>query len=116
MLFVCYEKCGTCKKAEKYLRERGHAFRKRDIKSARPSLAELTTWHKMSGLPLRRFFNTSGTLYKEMHLKEKLALMTEEEQLALLAADGMLVKRPLLIGEDFVLAGFKTSEWEAQGL
>ena len=110
MLFVCYDKCGTCKKAEKYLLE------KRDIKSEKPSLEELTAWYKASGLPLKRFYNTSGKLYKELNLKEKIPTMSEEEQLELLASDGMLVKRPILVNGNDVLIGFKLAEYEAKGL
>ena len=116
MLFVCYAKCSTCKKAEQYLLQKGISFSKRDIKENNPSLEELTAWYKASGLPLKRFFNTSGILYKEMQLKNKLKDMTEAEQLALLATDGMLVKRPLVITEDYVLVGFKEAEWQARGL
>ena len=112
MLFVCYDKCGTCKKAEKYLLNKGYTLEKRDIKSEKPSLEELTAWYKASGLPLKRFYNTSGKLYKELNLKDKIPTMTEEEQLILLASDGMLVKRPLLIGEDFILAGFREADWQ----
>ena len=111
MLFVCYDKCGTCKKAEKYLQDKGYTLEKRDIKSEKPSLEELTAWYKASGLPLKRFYNTSGKLYKELNLKDKILTMSEEEQLELLASDGMLVKRPLAIGDDFVLVGFKDAEW-----
>ena len=114
MLFVCYDKCGTCKKAEKYLLDKGYTLEKRDIKTEKPSLEELTAWYKASGLPLKRFYNTSGKLYKELNLKEKIPTMSEEEQLALLAADGMLVKRPILVGEDFVLVGFRQAEWETR--
>lgn len=112
MLFVCYPKCTTCQKARKWLQEQGIAFEERDIKLDRPSEAELRAWHRISGLPLKRFFNTSGLQYKALGLKDKLPGMTEEEQYALLATDGMLVKRPLLVGEDFVLPGFKQAEWE----
>ena len=114
MLFVCYPKCSTCKKAEKWLDARGSEYEKRDIKTQNPSADELREWWERSGLPLKRFFNTSGNLYKEMKLKDRLPGMSEEEQIALLATDGMLVKRPLLIGEDFVLAGFRQAEWEAK--
>ena len=116
MLFICYPKCTTCKKAQKRLEELGAAFSVRDIREERPSLEELRAWHKQSGLPLKRFFNTSGQLYKELALKEKLPAMSEEEQLALLASDGMLVKRPLVVAQDFVLVGFKPQEWAAKGL
>ena len=116
MLFVCYPKCTTCQKAEKYLKEKGVAYTMRHIKEDNPTLEELTAWYKLSGLPLKRFFNTSGMLYKELQLKDKLPAMSEEEQLQLLATDGMLVKRPLVVTEDFVLAGFKEKEWQAKGL
>ena len=110
--FICYPRCTTCQKAQKWLDENNIQYEFRDIKLDNPSHEELTAWHKMSGLPLKKFFNTSGLLYKSMDLKNKLPTMTEEEQLALLATDGMLVKRPLLIGEDFVLAGFRQDDWE----
>ena len=116
MLFVCYDKCGTCKKAEKYLLDKGYTLEKRDIKGDKPSLEELTAWYKASGLPLKRFYNTSGKLYKELNLKDKIPTMTEEEQLALLASDGMLVKRPILVHGGDVLIGFKQAEYEAKGL
>ena len=116
MLFVCYDKCGTCKKAEKYLLDKGYTLEKRDIKGDKPSLEELTAWYKASGLPLKRFYNTSGKLYKELNLKVKIPTMTEEEQLALLASDGMLVKRPILVNGEDVLIGFKLAEYEAMGL
>ena len=111
MLFVCYPKCTTCQKAEKYLIENNISFDKRDIKQDNPSVEELKIWHKKSNLPLKRFFNTSGLQYKNLNLKDKLPNMTEQEQLDLLATDGMLVKRPLLIGTDFVVVGFKEQEW-----
>ena len=116
MVFVCYDKCGTCKKAEKYLLDKGYTLEKRDIKGDKPSLEELTAWYKASGLPLKRFYNTSGKLYKELNLKDKIPTMTEEEQLALLASDGMLVKRPILVNGEDVLIGFKMAEYEAKGL
>ena len=116
MLFVCYDKCGTCKKAEKYLLDKGITLEKRDIKNDKPSLEELTAWYKASGLPLRRFYNTSGKLYKELNLKDKIPTMSEEEQLALLASDGMLVKRPIVVDGENVLIGFKQAEYEAKGL
>ena len=106
-----FPKCTTCQKAKKWLDDNKIEYEIRDIKEDNPSLDELTAWHKMSGLPLKKFFNTSGLLYKSMELKDKLPTMSEEEQLKLLSTDGMLVKRPLLIGEDFVLVGFKESEW-----
>lgn len=112
MLFVCYPKCSTCQKAKAWLQERGVAFDERDIKQDNPTEQELRAWHEKSGLPLKRFFNTSGLQYKALGLKDKLPAMTEDEQYALLATDGMLVKRPLLIGEDFALSGFKVKEWE----
>ena len=112
MLFICYPKCTTCKKAQAWLDAQGTAYDLRDIKQENPSEEELRIWWKASGLPLKKFFNTSGLQYKALQLKDKLPTMTEEEQLALLATDGMLVKRPLLIGENFVLAGFRQPEWE----
>ena len=112
MIFVCYPKCSTCKKARKWLEENGIAFDERDIKEENPTRKELVKWHKQSGLPLRRFFNTSGMLYRELQLKDKLPNMTEDEMYDLLASDGMLVKRPLLIKDDVVLVGFKQGEWE----
>ena len=113
MLFVCYPKCSTCQRAKKWLEERGAAFTLRDIKRDNPTAAELSDWHKRSGLPLKRFFNTSGLQYKALGLKDKLPNMGEREQLELLAGDGMLVKRPILVGEDFVLVGFREGEWDA---
>ena len=107
MLFVEYPKCTTCKKARKWLDQQGWEYTSRHIKEENPTAEELREWHQKSGLPLKRFFNTSGALYREMGLKDKLADMSEEEQYALLATDGMLVKRPVLVGEDFVLTGFK---------
>ena len=109
--FICYPKCTTCQKAKKWLDDNKIEYELRDIKEDNPTLEELTAWYKQSGLPLKKFFNTSGLLYKSMELKDKLPAMSEEEQLKLLATDGMLVKRPLVIGEDFVLVGFKESEW-----
>ena len=111
MLFICYPKCSTCQKARKWLEENGIPYEMRDIKVENPSAQELAEWHRRSGLPLKKFFNTSGMLYKSMELKDKLPGMPEEEMLRLLATDGMLVKRPLLVGEDFVLVGFKESAW-----
>lgn len=111
MTFVCYPKCTTCQKAKKWLDDNKISYELRDIKTENPSCEELAAWHKLSGLPLRKFFNTSGLLYKSMALKDKLPGMSEEEMLRLLATDGMLVKRPLLIGGDFVLVGFKEAEW-----
>ena len=110
--FICYPKCTTCQKAKKWLDDNKIEYELRDIKEDNPSLDELTAWHQMSGLPLKKFFNTSGLLYKSMELKDKLPTMSEEDQLKLLATDGMLVKRPLLVGEDSVLVGFKESDWE----
>ena len=112
MLFVCYPKCSTCQKAKAWLQERGVAFDERDIKQDNPTEQELRAWHEKSGLPLKRFFNTSGLQYKALGLKDKLPAMTEDEQYALLATDGMLVKRPLLIGDGFALAGFREADWE----
>lgn len=112
MLFLEYPKCTTCKKAKKWLNDHGAKFEDRDIKEKNPTAEELKTWYQKSGLPLKRFFNTSGMLYKSMQLKDRLPDMSEEEQLALLASDGMLVKRPLLIKGDTVLVGFKEEEWE----
>ena len=109
--FICYPKCTTCQKARKWLDDNNIEYEFRDIKLENPSLEELTAWYKLSGLPLRKFFNTSGLLYKSMELKTKLPNMTDEEMLSLLATDGMLVKRPLAIGDDFVLVGFKEAEW-----
>ena len=109
--FICYPKCTTCQKAKKWLDDNKIDYEVRDIKADNPTFEELSAWHKMSGLLLKKFFNTSGLLYKSMCLKDKLPNMSDEEQLKLLATDGMLVKRPLLIGEDFVLVGFKENEW-----
>ena len=113
MLFVCYPKCTTCQKAQKWLDEHGVAYTVRHIKDERPTRAELEQWHARSGLPLKRFFNTSGLQYKALGLKDKLPAMSQAEQLDLLASDGMLVKRPLLVGEDVVLVGFRQDQWEA---
>lgn len=112
MLFVHYPKCTTCQKAKKWLDDRGIAYEARHIKEENPTAEELREWHRRSGLPLKRFFNTSGLKYKELELKDRLPGMSEEEQYALLAADGMLVKRPLVVAEDFVLTGFKEKEWD----
>lgn len=112
MLFIHYPPCSTCQRARKWLDEHGVSYEPRHIKEENPSYEELRTWYSRSGLPLKRFFNTSGLLYKSLGLKEKLAAMSEEEQLRLLASDGMLVKRPLLITEDKILVGFKEAEWE----
>ena len=109
--YICYPKCTTCQKAQKWLDDNGVSYDLRDIKLNNPTFSELTEWHAKSGLPLKKFFNTSGLKYKSLDLKNKLPQMTEEEMLSLLSTDGMLVKRPLVIGEDFVLGGFKESEW-----
>ena len=111
MLVLVYRKCSTCIKALKWLEANNIAFEERPIVDQNPTYEELKAWYQMSGLPLKKFFNTSGMIYKEMKLKDKLAEMSEEEQLQLLATNGMLVKRPLVVGEDFVLTGFKESEW-----
>ena len=109
--FICYPKCTTCQKAKKWLDDNKIEYEFRDIKLDNPILDELTAWYKQSGLPLKKFFNTSGLLYKSLDLKNKLLAMSEDEMLKLLATDGMLVKRPLLVGDDFVLVGFKEAEW-----
>ncbi|MDD7396186.1 MAG: arsenate reductase family protein [Eubacteriales bacterium] len=111
MTFICYPKCTTCRKAQKWLDENGISYTFRDIKMEHPTYEELAAWHRRSGLPLKKFFNTSGLLYKSMELKDRLPAMSEDEMLKLLAADGMLVKRPLLVGDDFVLVGFREAEW-----
>ena len=111
MIFLCYPKCTTCQKAQKWLDAKGIPYAPRHIKEQNPTVAELRQWHQKSGLPLKKFFNTSGLLYKEMQLKEKLPAMSEEEQLKLLATNGMLVKRPLLVNDEMVLVGFKAAEW-----
>ena len=112
MEFLCYAKCSTCQKAKKWLDANEINYTERPIKEQNPSVEELKKWHERSGLPLKKFFNTSGLLYKEMQLKDKLPKMSEEEQYELLASDGMLVKRPMMIGDDFVLVGFKEADWE----
>lgn len=112
-VFICYEKCGTCKKAEKWMIARGIAYKKRSVREENPSSEELKAWQKISGLPIRRFFNTSGQLYKSMNLKEKLKEMSEEEQFKLLGTDGMLVKRPILLCDGAVLVGFQPEMWES---
>ena len=109
--FICYPKCTTCQRAKKWLDDNKIEYELRDIKLDNPKLDELTEWYNKSGLPIKKFFNTSGLLYKSLDLKNKLPEMTEDEMFKLLATDGMLVKRPLLIGEDFVLVGFKAAEW-----
>ncbi len=111
MLLLCYPKCTTCQKAKKWLDDKGLTYTERSITEENPTYEELLKWYKMSGLPLKRFFNTSGVLYKNLHLKDKLAEMSEEEQLKLLATNGMLVKRPLLVLDDTVLVGFRENEW-----
>ncbi|SER44812.1 arsenate reductase family protein [Lachnobacterium bovis] len=112
MLVLCYPRCTTCKKALKWLDEKGIEYTTRHIVEENPTYDELSNWYPKSGLPLKRFFNTSGNAYKEMQLKDKLKTMTEEEQLKLLSTNGMLVKRPLLVEDDKVLVGFKEPEWE----
>ena len=112
MLVLVYRKCSTCIKALKWLEENQVTFMERPIVEENPSYEELQEWYKMSGLPLKKFFNTSGLLYKELGLKDKLPQMSEDEQLKLLATNGMLVKRPLVVGEDFVITGFREKEWE----
>lgn len=114
MLFVHYPKCTTCKRAKKWLDEHQISYEERDIKENNPSLEELKEWYQRSGLPLKRFFNTSGILYKEIKLKDKLPEMSEDEQLALLASDGMLVKRPIVVTKESVLVGFKEAQWEEE--
>lgn len=109
--FICYPKCTTCQKAAKWLDDNKKEYEMRDIKADNPTYQELKEWHEKSGLPLKKFFNTSGMLYRSMELKDKLPKMSDEEQLKLLAADGMLVKRPILTDGNFVLVGFKESEW-----
>lgn len=110
--FVCYPKCTTCQKAKKWLDDNNIEYEIRDIKLEKPTLQELKEWHKQSGLPIKRFFNTSGLLYKSLDLKNKLPQMSENEMLSLLSSDGMLVKRPILVGEGLILVGFKESEWK----
>ena len=111
ILFVEYPKCSTCKKAKNWLDEKGISYQDRHIKEENPSADELRKWHEMSGYHIKKFVNTSGMLYREMQLKDKLGSMSDEEVYALLATDGMLVKRPILVGDDFVLTGFKEAEW-----
>ena len=112
MIFLCYPKCSTCQKAKKWLLEHHVEFEERHIVEERPSYEELKKWHEMSGLPCKKFFNTSGLVYKELQLKDKLPAMSDDEMLKLLATNGMLVKRPLLVDEDQVLIGFRESEWK----
>ncbi len=112
--FICYPKCTTCQRAKKWLDDNGIQYELRDIKLDNPTFDELDAWHRASGLPLKKFFNTSGLLYKSLDLKNKLPEMSEGEMLDLLSSDGMLVKRPLLIGDDFVLVGFKEIDWEVK--
>ena len=112
MLFVNYPKCSTCKKTRKFLEEKGVAFENRDIKEQNPTVDELKEWIAKSGLPVKKFFNTSGMLYRQMELKDKLPNMSEQEMIELLATDGMLVKRPILVSEDKVLVGFRQAEWD----
>ena len=113
MIFLCYPKCSTCQKAKKWLEDNQIQYELRDIKAEHPTYEELKLWHSRSGLPLKKFFNTSGQLYKSMALKDKLPGMTEDEMLRLLATDGMLVKRPLLITDELVLVGFREAQWES---
>lgn len=113
MLFVCYPKCTTCQRAEKWLVSKGISYEMRNIKEKNPSIDELKAWYSASDLPLTRFFNTSGQLYRSMNLKDRLPAMSEQEMLSLLSADGMLVKRPILVSEDKVLVGFREKEWES---
>ncbi len=113
MVFVCYPRCTTCQKARSWLVENNLEFTERNIKEENPTLEELKEWHKKSGLPLKKFFNTSGMKYRELNLKDRLTEMSDEEQFELLSSDGMIVKRPILVGDDFVLVGFKESEWKA---
>ena len=112
MTILCYEKCSTCRKALRWLDEQGADYTVRPVKEENPSYEELLNWWKKSGLPLRRFFNTSGMLYRELGLKDRLDTMSEDEQLRLLASDGMLVKRPLLVSDKAVIPGFKEKDWE----
>ena len=112
MTFLCYPKCTTCQKAQRFLDAHGVAYTLRDIKTDNPTRAELQAWHAMSGLPLKRFWNTSGLQYRALELKDRLPQMSEDEQFALLASDGMLVRRPILVGDGFALPGFREAEWE----
>ncbi len=113
MTFICYDRCSTCRKARKWLESRGVSFDVRPIREQNPTLEELTAWHDQSGLPLKKLFNTSGLQYKSLGLKDRLPTMSEREQLELLASDGMLVKRPILVGDGFALFGFREAEWAA---
>ena len=112
MLLICYPRCGTCKKTQKWLEDNGLEYEYRDIKTENPNIDELRLWQKKSGLPLKRFWNTSGQLYKTLKIKDRLPSMSEEDQLNLLSTDGMLVKRPIMVNGEFVLVGFKETEWE----
>ncbi|MFV0528805.1 MAG: arsenate reductase family protein [Lachnospiraceae bacterium] len=112
MLVLCYPSCSTCKKALHWLDEHAIPYELRDIKLERPTQEELTDWYHKSGLSLKRFFNTSGLVYRELNLKDQLAAMSEEQMLSVLATDGMLVKRPLVVGDDFVLTGFRVADWD----
>lgn len=112
MLFLCYPKCSTCKKAEKWLKDNKYEYTVRDIKTENPTFDELKEWHEKSGAPLKRFFNTSGMLYRSMGLKDRIPEMSEDDMLRLLASDGMLVKRPILVTDNKILIGFKVKEWE----
>lgn len=114
MLFVEYPKCSTCQKAKKWLDEHGLQYEDRHIVENNPTYEELKAWYAQSGLPLKKFFNTSGLLYKSMQLKDKLPQMSEDEQLKLLASDGMLVKRPVIVTDNAILTGFKEAEWSAK--
>ena len=114
VLFLQYPPCTTCKKAKAWMDERGVAYEARNIKEENPTAEELKAWHEKSGLPLKKFFNTSGLAYKALGLKDRLPTMSEEEQYQLLASDGMLVKRPLVVGENFVLVGFREAQWQEQ--
>lgn len=113
MLFICYPKCTTCQKARKWLDENGLSYEVRDIKAQNPTYEELKSWHEKGGIPIRKLFNTSGMLYREMQLAKRLDDMDDEQQLRLLATDGMLVRRPLVISDDLVLVGFRQAQWEA---
>ncbi len=114
MLFICYPKCTTCQKAKKFLDDNKISYTQRHIKDENPTYDELKEWYEKSKLPIKRFFNTSGLVYKSMSLKDKMDTMSDDEKLNLLASDGMLVKRPMLVGEDFVLVGFKETEWDSK--